>query len=895
MNSAPQGSTTSVFQAMEAMIADHQSVIPVSAKNKKPAWWILPIKQDPITGDPEINHTTGKPKHTWLPFQDRLATEEERRTWSNDPLARVGGVCGAVSENTELLDFDHLENELIDRYDAWASRVREQAPGLLERLSIVRTPRGGHHVRYRCRDVTIPGNHVLAYRFRQHPSDPNQDEHRALIETRGEGGYGLVPPSDGYQPIHGDPAKLQNISARERDLLHTLAREFTEGQPRQRHEAKSSRRTQGESDDRGTRPGDIYNAQATVADVVALLQKHGATVTIHGNGSAEVTRPNKNPREGSSGSIDIIGGIPMLCQFSTSWSVFDVKRGYTPYQIYALLEHAGDFTAAAKALWREQHPPLSSDARQEEAKQAGNASSDATGAAGDSRETTHDQVDETGAALPLIITSGRELRDITTNALACLTPHGGDAAIYQRNGQLVRVRSDENDHALIEPLIVDSLCGVLARHADWKAVQPKTGELRPTPPPANVVRDVLTLGNYALPALVGIVDTPTMRPNGTVLCTPGYDAASRLIYIPAPGLHIPPIPNRPSDSQIADASSLVLDDLLTNFPFQGQADLAHAFGLCVVPFVREMIPGPTPLHLIDAPSPGTGKGLLVRAAMVAAFGNRLSTLPEAESDAEWRKRITALLQLGARCISIDNVTHDLSSGSLASALTESVWADRLLGSNAIGTFPVRAVWTCTANNPVLSMEIARRSVRTRLDTKTDTPWLNRTFKHKHLLGWAHQHRGELVAAILTLIRGWVCAGRPVGDSPVLGTFEEWSRVVGGVLHFAGIPGFLSNLSDLYAFVDSDTAAWHAYVELWWSYYADKPTVTSMLFNLAAQVPALDIGGGNERAQRSAFGRALSLHQDRIIIDRRIEKAGLLHGLQQWRLQPIPADNDTGGS
>ena len=40
------------------------------------------------------------------------------------------------------------------------------------------------------------------------------------------------------------------------------------------------------------------------------------------------------------------------------------------------------------------------------------------------------------------------------------------------------------------------------------------------------------------------------------------------------------------------------------------ADLANAVAAFILRFVRLLIEGPTPLHLIESPTPGSGKGLL---------------------------------------------------------------------------------------------------------------------------------------------------------------------------------------------------------------------------------------------------------------------------------------------
>ena len=88
----------------------------------------------------------------------------------------------------------------------------------------------------------------------------------------------------------------------------------------------------------------------------------------------------------------------------------------------------------------------------------------------------------------------------------------------------------------------------------------------------------------------------------------------------------------------------LLDDLLGDFPFIGEAERAHALALLLLSFVRPMISGPTPLHLIEKPAPGTGATLMVDAISIVATGTSASVMVEGRDEDEWRKRLTAKLR-----------------------------------------------------------------------------------------------------------------------------------------------------------------------------------------------------------------------------------------------------------
>jgi putative DNA primase/helicase len=411
------------------------------------------------------------------------------------------------------------------------------------------------------------------------------------------------------------------------------------------------------------------------------------------------------------------------------------------------------------------------------------------------------------------------------------------------------------------------------------------------PPPRVVADDLVVDPRPPVPLLERVVEVPVLAPDGTLHASPGYDERSRCFYAPYPGLLVPSVPDKPLAGEIASARSLIVDELLSDFPFAGPQDgaceRAHAVALLLLPFVRGLIGGPTPLHLIDAPTPGTGKTLLADVVAVPVLGGRpLLKMPESRDADEWRKRLTAKLRGAPAFVVIDNLRQPLDSSALALALTAGVFEDRILGESQMVELPVRCVWIATGNNPVLSDELTRRAIRIRLDAGVEFPEGRTGFRHPDLLGWAREHRGELVWAALVLARGWVGAGRPVPDgAPVLGGLEDWSRVLGGILGHAGIEGFLGNIAESRTAVRDDAAAG---------------------FLAAAHAARAGLTGEAEFATREVIGLArehFALEGDdghvlqragvrlREIVDRPMDglvlrRAGTSRGTRRWRVEKV---------
>ncbi len=448
---------------------------------------------------------------------------------------------------------------------------------------------------------------------------------------------------------------------------------------------------------------------------------------------------------------------------------------------------------------------------------------------------------------------------------------------------------DDEGRPVAATLTEDRLRHMLARLARWVRENAK-GEMMPAPPPVAVVKSVLATPDPGLPVLMGIVNTPVFGRYGKLLTSPGYHPDARLLYQPAPGFTVPAIPERPTAEQIAEARKLICEDLLGDFPFVGAPEMAHCVALLLLGFVRSMIDGPTPLHLIEKPTPGTGATLMVDSISTILTGSGASVMTEGRDDEEWRKRVTAKLRQVPSILLIDNLRSKLDSSAVAAALTAPFWEDRILGASEMARLPIRCVWIATGNNPEFSNEMARRLVRIRLDAHVERPWQRAEFRHPDLMTWVRANRARLVAACLILCQAWIAAGRPRGTRTI-GSYENWAGVIGGILETAGIPGFLGNLEEMMAAADTEGGAWGVFVSGWWARFGTAEVKSGDLYDIAVDSePPLPLGPGNEKSQRTRLGKALGRMRDRVFRvaerDVRLTAVGVEHKAQLWRLSLV---------
>lgn len=270
----------------------------------------------------------------WNEFQTRLPTEEEVRRWFAESREAQCLVCGKVSGNLEVIDFDN-HGKL---YSKWKDAIPVD---LLARLVIEQTQSGGYHVAYRCQDE-VCGNIKLA--------EGNRDGKKTtLIETRGEGGLILCAPGDGYTLVQGDYTHLPVLTKEERETLLNAAWKMNE-----KPEQGMPEPTGCPDEHFENRPGDDFNARG---DVRAVLQKHGwMSLGIQPNGNEYWRRPGKT--EGGN-SATLKEGVFYV--FSSNAAPFEPNRPYNAFTAYTLLEHNGDFGEATTELLKQGYGKAADD------------------------------------------------------------------------------------------------------------------------------------------------------------------------------------------------------------------------------------------------------------------------------------------------------------------------------------------------------------------------------------------------------------------------------------------------------------------------------------------------------------------------------------------------------
>lgn len=288
----------------------------------------------------------------WKPYQtDRFPFNQLVKYITGQyPCGRAGvmAVCGITSGNVEVIDHDGGE----DVYRKWVGLVRDAAPDLLDVLPTVRSPGKGYGIWYRT-DRPYHDPKPLAR------VKGNDGIVRPLVELLGQGSMATLPTPPPYVHRSGRPHVLLTgnilsppiLSGEQRVVLLTAARSLNQYTPPRDddHEVRDDdliRQLYGEWDVPADRPGDRYNREADWADI---LEPAGWDCVRRAGRVGYWRKPMSRGPEHHA-TTDYYPGKMIV--FTTGAAPLEYQKAYTKFGVYTLLNHGGDYHAAANELAR---------------------------------------------------------------------------------------------------------------------------------------------------------------------------------------------------------------------------------------------------------------------------------------------------------------------------------------------------------------------------------------------------------------------------------------------------------------------------------------------------------------------------------------------------------------
>jgi phage/plasmid primase-like uncharacterized protein len=311
----------------------------------------------------------------------------------------------------------------------------------------------------------------------------------------------------------------------------------------------------------------------------------------------------------------------------------------------------------------------------------------------------------------------------------------------------------------------------------FQKYNPKTKTNKTIDTPRAVTSNLLEDGDWShIHECIGVINTPTMRPDGTLISDNGYDQLTKLYVDFDRSLDMPNIPAQPTQED-AQAALKLLEDLLVDFPFADRElgrksiDKSCALSSILTAVTRPAYPKAV-MVLVSAHAPSSGKSYLVTTISKLAHGRPAPVISYGGSNEEAEKRLDSLLLDALPCFSLDNITRDIEGQKICQMFTEEVMRIRRLGSTDMYDCTAKTTVFATGNNVNFSGDMIRRGMTIHLNTSEARPE-TRTFSLRpdQLV---IRDRGKYIAAALTIVRAYIVSKYKQECDP-LASFEGWSQ------------------------------------------------------------------------------------------------------------------------
>ncbi|MGH3402335.1 MAG: hypothetical protein ACRDRJ_07450 [Streptosporangiaceae bacterium] len=750
----------------------------------------------------------------WKEYQERLPTNEELLNCHRAGNSGLGIVTGRT-DRADACGIEMFEPEgravregVFDEFlghiaDAGLTECWERiAAGYREK-----TPGAGDHYYWLCTEYS--GNLKLATRLataEERVENP-KDKYRTLLETRGAGGYSIAAPTpgsfhDSRRPwtAVGSPETIAIITPEEREGILRCARLCNKApaaheQPaREQHETLKGPDRSPAGIPLRTRPGDVFNQRGPAwAD---LLEPYGWRADrTEEDGTVHWTRPGKAAGTSATTGNPQHAGDKFHC--FTSSTEFEPNVSYSKFAVYAILEHDGDWGAAAAQLASEGYvsreavcavPPVAAEGTWAPRRSIPGSPGEEAG--GRIQLTNGEEIVlrlrwaiETGRLSDRIFLSAGSLVFAELHSRAEAIPAAADGCVASQ--------------VVLRPVTPELVLSCSATgHLCYKLMQGKgedgdTWE-EPALPAVQHAKVALADSSYKhVPVLQGVSAVPLLKPSRTLLTAQGYDTEMDLIYWPRFDIGEITV-NREA---VRAAKRFLKGRLLRDFPFVAPADRANYMSLLFTPLLRHFVPQLlSPLFVITATAAGSGKTYLVDIPK-SLYG--ATVRPWVGNDEELRKAITATLRETNPLVVFDDVDRwdSVGSATFCKALTQFEWDDRLLGLNKEFRGRNDRAWVITGNNIMLGGDVPDRADGlVRLDPRVPDP------KNRPVAGFALGDLREwlkdaancalVLRHLLVLVVDWAQAGAPERAYP--SRFPKWASLMGGLLGSHGFTGFLGN-------------------------------------------------------------------------------------------------------
>ena len=379
--------------------------------------------------------------------------------------------------------------------------------------------------------------------------------------------------------------------------------------------------------------------------------------------------------------------------------------------------------------------------------------------------------------LPVILPGKGVCITDTANMLAeAYQDSHAEARLYNRGNAVFCVTRDNNG-AMLTALSSQRACSEFELVSTLlKIGQSGLEKTISSPATAKTLLSSSTFLN-SIPKINLVTNSPVILKNEDNTCrvVNSYDAKSGILSTGVPAEEVP-----------LDEAIKMLNNLLSDFNFQGAGDKSRALAALLTPALvsGKVLDARAPIMMLQADKSQSGKGFFTK--LLGAVYNELpSTVAQRTGGVgSIDENFDAALTLGRPVIVIDNLRGKLNSPQMEAFMTADIYSARIPYSEPATIDPRRYFIMATSNNFDLTPDMANRSCFIRIRKQKRT-YSYQTFPEGNILRHIKANQPKYLGAVFAVVKDWVrlgCKTMPFSDHD----FRDWCSaldwIVRNILH-----------------------------------------------------------------------------------------------------------------
>ena len=231
--------------------------------------------------------------------------------------------------------------------------------------------------------------------------------------------------------------------------------------------------------------------------------------------------------------------------------------------------------------------------------------------------------------------------------------------------------------------------------------------------------------------------------------------------------------------------------MVEGFYWAGPVDLINMIGAALMtPLMPMLVEDKHPGVMGWANKPSIGKTLACQCLAIVKDGEPAGVTSVEGGAREVENQIASEMNDGRTVIFLDNQKGTMNVPVLEANMTSSQVAIRGFNIQRKVRRPNDLLWLFTTNDAVPSDDLLSRCIHFRLHYEGEPDSRAFAMSDGELLNYVRDNRAGILAELAGMVVRWLDAGRPSAPAPC--RFTVFGQVVGSVLTYNGLPGFLSN-------------------------------------------------------------------------------------------------------